>query len=135
METFQDQFLEAIDRGDLEATARLINGIDLNMPCSDLQGAPALFLPILNGNLAMVQFLLEHGADPNFRAHEPAASIYTETSLDLAKQSRMLQDWDQYNPIVELLEKFGAIDEDATATSKEQMKKTEAEARAWQSQK
>jgi hypothetical protein len=136
VETLQDQLLVAIDSNDLETASHLITGdIDLNAPCTELQGAPALFLAILNGNLAMVQLLLEHGADPNFRAQEPAASIYSEQPLALAKQSRMLMNWEQYHPIVMLLEKFGAIDEGASIEPEGRLEKTKAEAKKWQSQK
>lgn len=136
METLQDHLLAAIDSNDLESASQLITGeIDLNAPCTELQGASVLFLAILNGNLAMVQLLLEHGADPNVRAPEPAASIYTEQPLALAKQSRMLMNWEQYHPIVMLLEQFGAIDEGASIESEGRLEKTKPEAREWQSQK
>jgi ankyrin repeat protein len=136
MEGLTNQLLAAIDSRDLEGASRVINDdIDLNVPCAELQGAPPLFLAILSGNLAMVQLLLDHGADPNFRAQEPAASIYTEQPLALAKQSRMLMNWDQYHPIVMLLEKFGAIDEGASVESQSSLEKTKAEAKKWQSQK
>jgi hypothetical protein len=52
--------------------------------------------------------MLEHGADPNLQADEPAATIYTERPLDLALQARFLMNWDKYDPIVKLLERFGA---------------------------
>ncbi len=136
METLQDQVLAAIDKDDVETASRLItDDIDLNVPCTELQGAPALFLAILKGNLAMVQLLLEHGADPNYRADEPAASIYTEKPLALAKQGRMLMNWEQYHPIVTLLQKFGAIDEVTPLKSEDLFEKTKAEAKDWQSQK
>jgi ankyrin repeat protein len=135
-ETLHDQLLAAIDKDDLETATHLVTGdIDLNIPCSELQGAPALFLAILKGNLAMVQLLLEHGADPNYRADEPAASIYTEKALALARQARMLMSWDQYHPIVQLLEKFGATDEGAPIESRDLLEKSKAEAKRWQSQK
>ena len=82
----------------------------------------------------MVQLLLEHGADPNYRAVEPAASIYTEKPLALARQARMLMNWDQYHPIVQLLEKFGATDEDTPHESQDLLEKSKAEAKRWQSQ-
>ena len=136
METLQDQLLAAIDKDDLGTSTHLVTSdIDLNIPCSELQGAPALFFAVLKGNLAMVQLLLEHGADPNYRADEPAASIYTEKPLALARQARMLMNWDQYHPIVKLLEKFGATDEDTPIESPDLLEKSKAEAKKWQTQK
>ena len=112
METIHDKLLDAIDKDDLETAKHLVSGeIDLNIPCSELQGAPPLYLAILKGNVAMVQLLLEHGADPNYRADEPAASIYTEKPLALARQARNVMNRGQYHPIVQLLEQYGAIDE------------------------
>lgn len=62
METLHDKLLAAIDKEDLETARHLVTGdIDKNIPCTELEGAPALFLAILKGNLAMVQLLLEHG--------------------------------------------------------------------------
>jgi ankyrin repeat protein len=95
METLHDQLLSAIDKDDLETASRILkNSIDLNVACAELDGAPALFLAILKGDQSMVQLLLEHGADPNYRADERVASIYTAKPLDLARQSRMLMDWE-----------------------------------------
>jgi ankyrin repeat protein len=134
METLHYKLLIAIDKDDFETARHLVTGdIDLNIPCSELQGAPALYLAILKGNLAMVQLLLEHGADPNYLADEPAASIYTEKPLALAKQARMLINWDQYQLIVQLLEKFGATDDGACIESQDLLEKSKAEARIWQS--
>ncbi|HKY28591.1 MAG TPA: ankyrin repeat domain-containing protein [Pyrinomonadaceae bacterium] len=136
MEALHNQLLAAIDKDDLETATHLVTGdIDLNIPCSELQGAPALFFAVLKGNLAMVQLLLEHGADPNYRADEPAASIYTEKPLALARQARMLMNWDQYHPIVQLLEKFGATDEDTPIESPDLLEKSKVEAKRWQTQK
>jgi ankyrin repeat protein len=102
-ETLQNQLLSASDNDDLETASRLVTAdIDLNVPCAELQGAPALFLAILKGNPAIVQLLLEHGANPNYRADEPAASIYTKKPLALARQARMVMNWNQYQPIVQL---------------------------------
>jgi hypothetical protein len=43
-------------------------------------------------------------------AHEPAATSYAEKPLNPAGQARFLLDWDKYDPIVKLLEAFGATD-------------------------
>jgi ankyrin repeat protein len=72
-----DLLCHAIDADDLETARQLLtSGVDLNVPCFEIQGAPVLYLAILKGNLTMVQLLLNHGADPNFYPDEPAASIY-----------------------------------------------------------
>lgn len=136
MEAHQNQLLAAIDNDDVRQASQLIaTGIDLNVPCAELDGAPALFLAILKGNLAMVQLLLEHGANPNHWADEPAATIYTAKPLDLAREARLLMDWDKYHAIVELLEKFGASDENGEVDSSDCLNQTKVEAKEWQSQK
>lgn len=135
MEAFHDQLLAAIDKDDLEAATSLVaNDINLNTSISEIHGAPPLFFAILKGNRAMVQLLLQHGADPNYRAGEPAASIYTEKPLALARQARLLMNWDQYQPIAELLETFGATDEDAPIEMGDSLEKIKAEAKRWQSE-
>lgn len=113
MNALFDRLLAAVDRDDLQtATEILASRIDLNVPCVELDGAPVLFLAILRGHNGMVKLLLEHGADVNYRADEPVASIYAAKPLDLARQSRRLMDWEKYDPIVKLLEEFGATSED-----------------------
>ena len=135
MISLQNNLLAAIEANDIAKASRLLeDGCDLNLPCSELQGAPALFLAILKGDVAMVQLLLEHGADPNYRAEEPPASIYAEHPLNLAKQARMLFDWDQYHPIVLLLQRHGAIEEDRSSDPDE-LERIKAEAKKWQSQR
>ena len=132
-EEILDKLLYAINEDDLETARHLLtSNIDLNVPSPELQGAPVLYLAILKGNLALVQLLLDHGADPNFHPDQEAAEIYCPNSLSLGRQARMLFNWDQYHPIVELLEKFGAIDEDSPPQTPEELAKTEAEARRWQ---
>ena len=134
MDTTLNLLLDAIDKGDLETATHLVTRVvNLNVPCSELDGAPALFLAILKGNFPMIQFLLDHGADPNYRAEEPTATIYAENPLSLAKQARFLLNWEQYQPIVQLLEKFGAVDEGAPIESRQLLEKIEAEAKRWQS--
>jgi hypothetical protein len=83
----------------------------------------------------MVQLMLEHGANPNYRADEPVASIYSAKPLDLARQARMLMDWEKYDAIVKLLEKFGATYENGQIDSNDLIEKSKAEAKKWQSQK
>jgi len=90
----------------VEAKRLIRSGVDLNIPSA--QGETALYQAILRGDASLVRLMLEHGADPNFVADEPAATIYTEKPLDLAQQARLLMDWDKYDPIVKLLEEFGA---------------------------
>ena len=79
--------------------------------------------------------MLEHGADPNFLADEPAAFIYTDKPLELATQARFLMDWDKYHPIVKLLEEFGATDVDGQADSYDDFEGRERRAREWQASK
>jgi ankyrin repeat protein len=136
MEPLRDQLLSAIDKEDVKTASEILtSGIDLNVPCAELDGAPALFFAILKGNHAMVQLMLEHGANPNYRADEPVASIYSPKPLDLARQARMLMDWEKYDAIVKLLEKFGATYENGQIDSNDLIEKSKAEAKKWQSQK
>jgi hypothetical protein len=109
MANLHEQLLNAIAEAEFDEGKRLVrSGLDLNVPCD--QGASVLYPAILSGDVSLVQLMLEHGADPNFLAGEPAASIYTEKPLELAMQVRFLMDWDKYHPIVKLLEEFGATD-------------------------
>ena len=52
---------------------------------------------------------MRSGADPNFVAEEPGATLYAENPLLLTAGARFLLDKDKYQPIVELLNQFGAI--------------------------
>jgi len=127
-----EQFMTAVVENDIsEITDLLESGIDLNYRCD--QGTSALFSAILEGNLSIIRLMLEHGADPNLVADEPAASIYTEKPLDLARQARFLMDWDKYDPIVKLLAAFGATNEIGEVEM--DAKIVELRAREWQSRK
>jgi hypothetical protein len=58
-------FLEALERGDLDQARGLLpGGVELS------HGQAALGLAARSGNDAMLDFLLDAGADPNARAHE-----------------------------------------------------------------
>jgi hypothetical protein len=130
--TFSDQLMAAINDGNFEEVNSLINGsADLNVRCD--QGASVIYGAILIGNISIVKLLLENGADPNLVALEPAAWIYADRPLDLARQCRFLLDWDTYNPIVELLSQFGA----SGTTRSQGITEAEVERRArdWQSSK
>src|SRR5438093_1472948 len=106
-----DRLMKSIAADDLEQLRELLRQeLDLDLPCD--QGATVLYSAVLRGNPAIVQALLEHGSDPNYRAEEPAASVYTIKPLDLAMQARFLMDWNKYHPIVELLIAYGATEED-----------------------
>lgn len=108
MQSFE-KFYAAVEREDIAEIEKLINdGFDLNK--FDEEGATVLFFAILQGNIEIVQLLLERGANADITADEPAASIFTEKPLDLAQQLRFLTNWDKYHPIVKLLEKFDATD-------------------------
>jgi len=109
MTDLHEKLLVAIASNEFEEACRLIrSGLDLNIRCD--QGASALYPAILSGELSLVRLMLENGADPNFVADEPAASIYTEKPLELAKQARFLMNRARFEPIVMLLEEFGAIE-------------------------
>ena len=101
------ELLAAIANGQIEKAKSLTRtGIDLNAPCD--HGASVLFPAILSGDVSLVRLMLEQGADPNFVAEEPGATIYAEKPLELAKQARFLLDREKYQPIAELLNQFGA---------------------------
>jgi len=125
-----EEFVTAVVENDVrEVTCLIESGIDLNFRCD--QGASVLFGAILQGNLSLIGLMLENGADPNLVADEPAATIYTEKPLDLARQARFLIDWDKYHPIVELLEAFGATNDHGEV--EKDSKAVEFRARQWQS--
>ena len=111
MTNLHEELLAAIAEKKVEKAMRLIrSGLDLNVPCD--QGASALYPAILSGDVSLVRLMLERGSDPSQVVDEPAATIYTEKPLDLAKQARFLMGWDKYDPIVKLLEEFGATSSD-----------------------
>lgn len=134
MQSF-NKFYAAVEQENVGEVEKIINdGFDLNEP--DEEGATALFFAILQGNVEIVQLLLEKGANADVTIEEPAASIFTEKPLDLAQQLRFLTNWEKYNPIVKLLEKFGAKDfEGRTDFTEEQLKVAEEKAKQWQKQK
>lgn len=134
MEDVYEQLMTAVVADNTNEVRRLIAmGIDLNHRCD--QGASVLFGAILHGNPLVVRLFLEHGADPNLIADEPAASIYTDKPLALARQARFLMDWDKYAPIVGLLAEFGATDSEGRVESTEDLLAVETRARAWQAKK
>ena len=134
MANLHEQLLTAIAESDFDEAKRLAQGdVNLNAPAD--QGASALYSAILSGDVSLVQLMLERGADPNFLAGEPAASIYTDKPLELAMQARFLMDWDKYHPIVKLLEEYGATDVDGQADSCHDFEGRERRAREWQASK
>jgi len=72
---------------------------------------PIIFHAVLSGNLIAVQNLIDSGANVNQKAEEPGCDILSETVLSLAMQCRHLQDFNKFDPIVQLLEQHGAKDE------------------------
>jgi hypothetical protein len=129
-----DQFIKAVADVDRHAVRRIIEaGIDLNARID--VGASLLFGAILYGDEEIIRIMLEHGADPNFFADEPAATIYTEKPLDLALQARFLLDWDRYDPIVKLLESFGATDYEGQVESESDRERSQARAREYQAKR
>jgi hypothetical protein len=102
-----DLLLEAVIRSDVQRIRDLANsGININSRCDD--GASVLFNAVLSAKVEVIRTLLELGADPNFKAVEPALTVKAETPLDLALQARNLVNWDKYNPVVLLLIDYGA---------------------------
>ncbi|HEY9282774.1 MAG TPA: ankyrin repeat domain-containing protein [Pyrinomonadaceae bacterium] len=134
MANLHEQLLTAIAESKMDEAKRLVQaGIDLNVPYDE--GASALYPAILSGDVSLVLMMLEHGANPDFVADEPAASIYTKKPLDLAMQARFLLDWDRYHPIVKLLEEYGATDVDGQADSRDDFEGREHRAGEWQASK
>jgi len=110
-----EQFMEAIVQGNLEEVSRLLqSGSDPNVIFDDV---PALYYAILEGRISIVRLLLESGADPNFVADEPIATVYDEKPLLLAMAARNMMNWDQFQPMVKLLESFGATDTEGRVES------------------
>lgn len=125
------QLITAIADDQLDDAIQIIqSGVDLNT--KNDQGVPALYFAILDGNPSMVQLLIGAGADPNFVATEPAATIYHEKPLLLAMAARNLMDWDKYQPVVKLLETFGATDTDGQIESATALLDRERQAREFQ---
>src|ERR1044072_6503854 len=109
MTRLHENLLAAIASEQFDEARRLVcSGLDLNLRCAE--GASSVYPAILNADVTLIRMMLEHGADPNFVADEPAASIYTEKPLELAKQARFLMNRDKFDPVVKLLEEFGATD-------------------------
>ena len=134
MTNLHEQLLTAIAESNFDEAKRLVEGgVDQYVPCD--QGASALSSAILSGDVALVRMMLEHGADPNFPADEPAATIYTEKPLELAMQARFLMDWDKYHPLVKLLEEYGSTDVDGRVESIDDVGACERRAREWQASK
>jgi len=101
--------MTAIFEDNVDEVTRLIqDGLYPNVRFDE--GAPALHGAILRGNITIIRLLLEHGANPNLIADEPAASVLTANPLELAMQARHLMDFEKYDPVVKLLEEFGATD-------------------------
>lgn len=134
MATEYDKLLEAINDGAISEAKRLIEtGLDLNNPCDE--GATPLYAAILNGHNTLVRLMLDRGANPNFVAEEPAASMYTEKPLDLAMQARFLMDWDKFHPIVQTLIEYGATDFDGGIESPDDLEVCRQRAIEWQRNK
>jgi hypothetical protein len=102
---------------------------DLDERLSD--GESALYHAVLGGRIEHVEAMLARGADPNFRAADPACDILAPTPLDLAKQARFLMDWDRYHRIARLLEAHGAKDIDGHVETAQQLRAIERRARSW----
>ncbi len=95
-------------------------------------GESVLFHAVLSGRIEFVETMLAAGADPNFRAIDPADYLLTPTPLELAQQARFLMDWDKYHPIAVLLQAHGALDQEGLMDDLEQLKAKEISAKSWQ---
>ncbi|HEV8429527.1 MAG TPA: ankyrin repeat domain-containing protein [Pyrinomonadaceae bacterium] len=134
MESAQEQLIKAVVENDVNELKRLIAaGVDLNARCD--QGASLLFAAVLGSHPELVRLMLENGADPNLIADEPAATIYTDKPLELARQARFLMDWDKYDLMVKLLVEFGATDSDGRTELSGDLTEIEMRARNWQATK
>lgn len=108
-------------------------GADPDSRCDD--GATALLLACLEGDLEAVRLLLDVGADPKLVADEPAADIYAPRPLDLVMQCQFLLDWRKFTPIFTLLVERGAMTFEGNVPSAESEKVRERHALEWQSRK
>ena len=124
--------LGAIVNRDRKSVAVLI-GTEKNLNEPIDQGATVLFAAILAGDTETVRLLLDAGADPNFVAAEPAATIYAQNPLDLALTARALMNWDVYHPIVLLLHRYGATDIDGNPERFDDLEQIERRCRERQS--
>jgi hypothetical protein len=127
--------LEHCLRGDdaaaLAEAVRACRDVNERLP----DGESVLFHAALSGKIEFVRILLDAGADPNYRAEEPAADMLATTPLDLIQQARFLMDWDLYQPIAALLQSRGARDSDGGCDTPEDLLRKEAGARAWQQER
>ncbi len=121
MELF-DKLADAIVQNNIVEVEQIISD-SFALDETDEDGAPVLYTAIMHGNLQIVRLLLERGANPNFVAEEPAATIYDEKPLNLVQGLRFLVNWDEYQPIAKLLVEFGATDsEGRTDISEDDLK-------------
>ena len=89
-------FYAAAERGDLACVRyHLSRGVDVDYQHPEVMQS-ALFISVQQGHRAVVQALLEHGADPNL-----PAELGNTTPLQAASQSRH---WE----VKQLLQRFGA---------------------------
>jgi hypothetical protein len=122
------QALAARDAAALSSAVQDCEAIDERLP----DGESVLFHAVLSGHIDFVETLIAGGADPNFRATEPAEDSLAPTPLELAQQARFLMDWDKYHPIVELLRAYVARKPEGFAYASGGLEAIEARARSWQ---
>ena len=82
-------------------------------PDDNEYGITPIFLATIKGDLDAVNLLIKFGADVNFQIPDEhmASDTYASNVLSLALQARFLMSDEKYAPIVETLERNGAIDD------------------------
>ncbi|MBQ7669864.1 MAG: hypothetical protein IJS45_03985 [Clostridia bacterium] len=106
------EILEMIEnqRFDKDLAEKLLSGVDLNAPIItqnigsfEISGT-YLFEAVVNNNLPAVEFLLEHGADPNYFNEK----IDDDCALWELQYIDSNQDWETRYEICKLFFKYGA---------------------------
>ncbi len=100
----------SIRHSDIEMMKLLIDkGADINVQGGSIRGMTPLHYAVLlsEGETDCVEFLLEHGADPNIKGRDFKIGITNKSETPLRLASR-----NKYQDVVDLLISYGAIQED-----------------------